>query len=1058
MGLETLFREIGQIYEAAQKSRVTLDGETKARIEKLPEIAAKLLLSGLSIELMDGDASCVPLTWVKAVFEHIEKLVPNQRVFTLSILGIQSTGKSTLLNTMFGLEFPVSAGRCTKGVYMQLVHVATESGLPFDYVVVVDTEGLRAPEVGDDTYNRDNEVATFVVGLGDATLMNIKGENVSEIEDILQIVIHAFLCMGIVNKAVQNLRVCLFIHQNVAAANAKDKMIYVCQQIKKKLDKMTEVAAYGEQLTNINSFNQIIIFDTNCHIWYFSDLWKGDPPMAPANPGYHEKVLELKSFIFTKLVDGRTIVTRFKHFATLIEDIWKGILCDDFVFSFKNTLAAQAYRRLEETLCSLSWKFQFEINEWSDKNIDHYFCQCDTANDLEDTKRKLLEEASTLIDKKKKEAFTELERFFEKDDHKEIMIEWKESKIQSLTSTVSEVQQNTKKSITEAMDIASCDLQQKNKDSQLKQEIFKKATSLALEMKGKDCKEETLNERFEQMWNSSTEDFKLNTEATVKDIRPEVLQIVHKNFFASSRYFTEDLQKSISDKTTLAEIWKGEDIDSGDISIVKSNSNTLEGSSETSEEQEWQKTQKAAKNETSAILGQIEQHLNRFRNSSKKFQPQYANEVLQMVKEEIKSSNSKAERNGFAIRPALEAKLVSHILNYAIPIWEGMQKEYDETKSLKAKRNKFKEEMKQMYKSKVKDSTEEFNFTELLCSKLEQIVSDAVEQQIGTKVAKEVALQINHKYNLIKLILTDLANKEQLDDYIAYITDAKTFAEKWLKQFFEKFIFDKIDSGTTKYAKHAEIIIASLTDIFEHNLLMAKGAKSTKEWLSILLKKVGLPETENLEQFDIKSFDNLNRLLDKKIPEMRENVLEVFKNTTSDGVKWKGEPPYTKVTHGLWGCVEQCPFCKEPCQFDREHSSHDHQSIQHRPGGASGWRHRHIGNMVIENCSYNVQGSASFSCLCSPTCQPDETSKDSLLLGLLIGRVYHPCKEYKKYHPKWNIHPSPNMDSSHYWLWFIVTFESQLVQHYGYGPPEIPDSWKNITKRKAIDSLSVYDG
>ena len=337
LGVEHLFREIGQIYEAALESKMPLNHYTEEYMKKLPKIFAKLLLQGYPFELMDGDSSCVPLTWVKAVFENIEKIVPNQRVFTLSVLGIQSSGKSTLLNTMFGLEFPVSAGRCTRGVYMQLVKVAKESSLPFDYAVVIDSEGLRAPELGDYKHNHDNELATFVVGLGDITLINIKGENVAEIEDVLQIVVHAFLRMGTVNKAVQDLRTCLFIHQNVAAVNAKDKLMYGCNEMKTNLDNMTSGAASAEHMNHIDTFNQIIRFDPDHHIWFFSDLWKGDPPMAPTNPGYHEKALEVKSCIFNEIAKDCQLATRFPDLIVLIQDIWKGIIHDDFVFSFRNS-------------------------------------------------------------------------------------------------------------------------------------------------------------------------------------------------------------------------------------------------------------------------------------------------------------------------------------------------------------------------------------------------------------------------------------------------------------------------------------------------------------------------------------------------------------------------------------------------------------------------------------------------------------------------------------------------------------------------------------------------
>ena len=68
------------------------------------------------------------------MFQEIGNIVGvNKKVYIVSILGIQSSGKSTLLNTMFGLQFPVSAGRCTKGAFMQLVPIDQSTSLTLGY-------------------------------------------------------------------------------------------------------------------------------------------------------------------------------------------------------------------------------------------------------------------------------------------------------------------------------------------------------------------------------------------------------------------------------------------------------------------------------------------------------------------------------------------------------------------------------------------------------------------------------------------------------------------------------------------------------------------------------------------------------------------------------------------------------------------------------------------------------------------------------------------------------------------------------------------------------------
>ncbi|KAK7884541.1 hypothetical protein WMY93_027664 [Mugilogobius chulae] len=164
-GLEHIFREMGQIYEA----HVSLKKQPKDEAtdwSKYPELAAELMISGHPMELMDGDAGQVPITWISGLIDQV-----------ISKLGEK--------------KFAVSAGRCTRGAFMQLVKLSEEMSKDFqwDYILVVDTEGLRALELeGNTTLHHDNELATFVVGIGNMTLVNIFGENPSEMQDVLQIV------------------------------------------------------------------------------------------------------------------------------------------------------------------------------------------------------------------------------------------------------------------------------------------------------------------------------------------------------------------------------------------------------------------------------------------------------------------------------------------------------------------------------------------------------------------------------------------------------------------------------------------------------------------------------------------------------------------------------------------------------------------------------------------------------------------------------------------------------------------------------------------------------
>ena len=138
------------------------------------------------------------------------------------------------MNTLFGLRFNVSAGRCTRGAYIQLLPLNNllRQQIDCDYVLIVDTEGLRAPELQFEGLKHDNELATFVIGIADAIIINIYGEAPGDLDDILQTSLHAFIRM----RNVEMNPGCLFVHQNVPDLLASSKSKMGRQKFYSKLD------------------------------------------------------------------------------------------------------------------------------------------------------------------------------------------------------------------------------------------------------------------------------------------------------------------------------------------------------------------------------------------------------------------------------------------------------------------------------------------------------------------------------------------------------------------------------------------------------------------------------------------------------------------------------------------------------------------------------------------------------------------------------------------------------------------------------------------------------
>ena len=95
---------------------------------------------------------------------------------------------------------------------------------------------------------------------------------------------------------------------------------------------------------------------------YFPGLWKGDPPMAPVNPTYCKKAEEAKLIMLKALQSGLPSLQLNEIFYK-IDELWNGVLTENFIFNFKNGMYIKAYDALETELSKLSNSFQDSMSK-----------------------------------------------------------------------------------------------------------------------------------------------------------------------------------------------------------------------------------------------------------------------------------------------------------------------------------------------------------------------------------------------------------------------------------------------------------------------------------------------------------------------------------------------------------------------------------------------------------------------------------------------------------------------------------------------------------------------
>ncbi|MBN3299908.1 GVIN1 GTPase, partial [Amia calva] len=1022
-GFQHFMREIGQVYEAVQTVPEKLK-DRRHHIDNLPAIGAEMLISGYPLELMDGDTAHVPLVWIEAVLEKLKKKTGNKRVFVLSVLGVQSSGKSTLLNTMFGLQFTVSAGRCTRGAFMQLVRVDEEvrEQLQYDYVLVVDTEGLRSPELSTKTtLCHDNELATLIIGIGDMTLINIMGENPSEMQDILQICVQAFLRM----KSVKIKPSCIFVHQNVAESSANDKNMEGRRRLQERLDEMTQIAAKEEHCDS-TGFSDVIQFDVESQVFYFKNLLEGDPPMAPPNPSYSQNVQDLK----TKLLSIAQWQRDFKaptlsELKLRIHDLWNALLGENFVFSFRNTLEIMVYSKLEESYGQWRWKLRKHALEVQ-KTLHNQIM----SKKIQDVNQS---ELNKDFDKVYNPLKTEIEKYFKEQKYPELLIKWKvgiEKRFEVLNKDlIAETVDQCKVLISLKQSQADLD----NRKLEYEAQLLSMSKALASTLKEQMLTDEKVRQEFDKLWVEWVA--KVSSEKPPEkdaDIKSAVDNILLQTFSTIA-----DNSNQIANKKTHFKFNKTKHIDQSWKQWARSTWNKFTHKEPPLETIGTELTKR--------IFTKVSEYIDEKQEEKMGFNENFIHQILDQIKSEISESEKSLQYIQFTVQYRFEISV--HLCTSAITRFEKMHAAFmranDPLTYLKSKRDQYLD----IFKNFCEGASSITFFVDFLCKQLEPLIQQEAYDKVFIGIIGE--MKSNNKMfngnrsNLENHILKQLAEKKDFDLYMEYINHPKEYFAKFISEQVEEFCRDRKKISGMLNEKQTDLIecILNLSKTVTTAVMEKKGKASM--WLDEFCREINIglsrDDLKNIEREDIADLGFLKDMMAKSLREMLENVKKENSRKPQFDLKMFSKDPAVQLGLIFEGCWEQCPFCKAVCTNTVADHPDDHSVQFHRPEALAGWHYLFSGEFSIDFCTSSVISDGSFI--------PAEKS--------LFQSV--PFKKYKDAGPpynKWKI--TGDNSAKNYWKWFIHTFRSQLEGRFKLkfvGKGTIPNDWKTITEADVMEEL-----
>ncbi|KAL0165992.1 hypothetical protein M9458_037836, partial [Cirrhinus mrigala] len=1002
-GLEHIMREIGQIYESCSSVKKNKKG-LQSDFSSLPSLAAEMMVSGFPLELMDGDAAHVPVIWISAVLDELIQKLGDQRVFVLSVLGIQSSGKSTMLNAMFGLQFAVSAGRCTRGAFMQLVKVSEDmrTVLTFDYILVVDTEGLRALELaGRSTRHHDNELATFVVGSGNLTLINIFGENPSEMQDILQIVVQAFLRM----KKVRLNPSCVFVHQNVSDVTAKEKNMEGRRRLQEKLDEMTKLAA-KEEVCDAERFSDIIRFDVQNDVKYFAQLWEGSPPMAPPNPNYCENIQELKKTIISHASKSHGM--RLTHLKDRIKDLWEALLKERFVFSFKNSLEISAYRKLETEYSKWSWSLRSAMME-IENNLH---------NRIENEAIHKVEEADLQRELKKtsEEVEKSMSEFFEKDTDADLLIQWKMSFETKIKDVEENIVRETKRKLNEVLQ--QQDLKKKIDAQRTHHEntLLEKSKELALNLKNKANDEETLKKEFDLFWKKCVTNIIRDTPA-IKEI--DILT---------------DVKNLLSDiyKSAPVDHWK----ESKDIFTVPSFSDYVKVKKSSGISGAVQYVYRSAKEKLGFVLSKEDEAQIRSFVTDVSLQTHkmiqsfniskmgYNKSCNQKLTDYIKARVTKHEEASvhYVFKKEFFMDLVLSICKRANKMITEQHRLFREANDPVIYVEKKREEYYSVFQKHLHGAASAVIFGEIICQKLKEPVKQSVYKKTARDLSDEMKTNCEslngNRSNLEKHILKTLAEEEDFDEYMDYIHHPRDHFKSFIKGEVSRYITSKFSvSVLPKMKENIKLLLQRIkkaacesTEHVQVNSgdvgLWLKGFTEELSGVLIFSEK----DLSGVKHDDVDDFNLLEDVISKELPAIMTDISKEFNTHAFDEkLDLKFRPDELLIDHFCQCCWVQCPFCTAICTNTTEDHPGDHSVPFHRVDGLKGWHYYHTQHLSADICTTLVSSGKRFHA-------SDE---------------WFPYKEYRRaggVYAEWSI--TPDASELPYWKWFVCRFKKDLEEHY----------------------------
>lgn len=906
LSLQHFLREMGLIFELTHVSR----SSGNQNVLRLPSLATELLLYGVPLELMDGDAANIPMHWLGCVFAELKRRLPQEQCRTrvLTTLGGHHARNAEVLSALFGVKFP--EGRSTKGVYMLLLCLPDDikKYMECDFLFLIDVEGLCSDG---SSLIHDNEMATVAAGLSDILLQNISPHASIEVEINLTVIVNALLRI----KEHGSMPICQCLAQDEGINS-----VLQASQLQRVSDMLqTET---GENRRNDHKA-------TSCINWVkgpFCNMSLSEP----IGMQFSEAVLKLKRNLFgaLKKCGAKSGATGLSDLMRRLCAVWDAVTAESFSIGLQDTDKALKF----SLLCT-------ELSQWEDIFLEHMdsWLMSETkkafptkANTLDSVtqncllsglKDKATEEVKTEVDKLK----AKVEAYLMKDDSLKIKT-FKPVLMHNLDDLKERVTDEIIKRLEAISENHCSSTQLKIFETLLENEEKSKLNAL-MENKSTEVllPDAELEEEFEGMWSQILSNFDFRPSET-DDITARVIHILKENLI--SRGLQKHLKK-------IEVIGQNHTSSFGIYDDHFGYRSRLKHMFEDNNKPQKLEAQQLASN----IIEKYNQFVSHKCGLPADFSDSYITELLESIERALKEKSME-------IRSAFEVDLKVYLCNTACQDFQKLHDRYakdrDLLESISANKSMYLAQF--IYHFRKRDQCHRMAqaFTSMV---IKPTVMDYIYRPLGMRIAEEIqhkAPQYQSMHAFHQSLLEDLLKEDCFEHFLEYLQSYDSFRLKKVEETVVAHLSNSANLNKWRQQRLGEIvgmIAAAVSETAEGTTGVLSDAKPLLERVCLTLEKDGNVDVTRASLdgplFGITiEWDYFVTCLMELLAAMRLDLAKQFSQNADVNQFLRCLPtqPHIFLFKRVKGCNEQCPLCRAPCELE-ENGHKVHGALLHRPEG-----------------------------------------------------------------------------------------------------------------------------